>query len=253
MDYKIFTGNAVGYKNIIRNLNSQDNLNYKIGREYIICCVADGHSSEFFEYSNIGSELACKSAIEVINEEINTNKDRLILMLENENIQKRIYEKWMGMVREDYFKNHLRVYRTQYIKYSTTLIVVAITKKWKLYLKIGDGDIIVNKDGNFKKIIKTKNNKIVDSLGREDSFKNIMYCIEDLNDNDTDNIILFTDGYENSFLNEDELYKNLETTIYKYNSNIFSRMKLIATYNSYLSRLSKETSKDDISIIFLIK
>ncbi|MCR8745014.1 protein phosphatase 2C domain-containing protein [Romboutsia lituseburensis] len=253
MDYKVLKGSAIGYKNVIKNKNSQDSLKYKSSKDYIICSVADGHSSDFFEYSHIGSKLACDISIDVIENEVDKNKDDLLMMLNNEIIQKKIYDKWMFEVKEDYYKTHPKAYKIEYLKYSTTLVTVAMTKRYILYLKIGDGEIIVNNDKNFLKVVPTKNNNIVDSLGREDAFKNILFHVEDINDSAIDNIILFTDGYGNSFENEINLYKSLIKTINKYNSNIFSRLKLLKEYNLYLTKLSESNSKDDISIIFLIR
>lgn len=253
MDYKVLKGSATGYKNIIKNKDSQDSLKYKLSKDYIICSVADGHSSDFFEYSHIGSKLACDISIDVIENEVCKNKEDLLVMLNDEIIQKHIYDKWMHAVKEDYYKTHPKVYKIEYLKYSTTLVTVAITKQYILYLKIGDGEIIVNYSEKFSKVVPTKNNNIVDSLGREDAFKNILFYVEDINDRTIDNIILFTDGYGNSFESEINIYKSLIKTINKYNSNIFSRLRLLKEYNSYLTKLSELNSKDDISIIFIIR
>ncbi|MGL4913921.1 MAG: protein phosphatase 2C domain-containing protein [Romboutsia sp.] len=249
MDYKIFKGSATGYKNIVKNINSQDYLDYKFVKDSIICCVADGHSGEYFEFSHIGSKLACKAAIDTIEGIVDKNESEILAMLDDELIQKNIQELWMDMVNEDYRKDNPIVFKTQYLKYSTTLIVLLITKDFRLYLKLGDGNIVVKQQNEFKNVIPTKNHHIVDSLGRADSFKNIMYRIEN---NYVDSIILFTDGYENSFMDNDKLYKSLDSTINKYNGNIFSRLRLIKEYNLYLSKLSKSSSLDDISIIFII-
>ncbi|WP_270939881.1 protein phosphatase 2C domain-containing protein [Romboutsia lituseburensis] len=253
MDYKVLKGSAIGYKNIIKNNGSQDSLKYKSSKDYIICSVADGHSSDFFEYSHIGSKLACDISIDVIENEVDKNKEDILEMLKNEIIQKSIYDKWMAAVKDDYYKTHPKAYKIEYLKYSTTLVTVVVTKQYILYLKIGDGEIIVNDNKSFFKVVPTKSNNIVDSLGREDAFKNILFYVEDINDRTIDNIILFTDGYGNCFENEINLYKSLIKTINKYNSNIFYRLRLLKEYNSYLTKLSELNSKDDISIIFLIR
>lgn len=253
MDYKVLKGSAIGYKNIIKNNGSQDSLKYKLSKDYIICSVADGHSSDFFEYSHIGSKLACEISIDVIENEVDKNKDDILIMLNNKIIQKSIYNKWMDAVKDDYYKTHPKAYKIEYLKYSTTLVTVAVTKQYILYLKIGDGEIIVNDNKSFFKAVPTKSNNIVDSLGREDAFENILFYVEDINDRKIDNIILFTDGYGNCFESEINLYNSLIKTVNKYNSNIFYRLRLLKEYNSYLTKLSELNSKDDISIIFLIR
>lgn len=249
MGEKIFKGSAIGHKNILKSINSQDYLDYKFINDSIICCVADGHSGEYFEFSDIGSKLACKATIDIMENIVDKNENEILYMLKNKIIQQNIQDLWMSMVNEHYTKNNPVVFKTQYLKYSTTLLALLKTKDFVLYLKLGDGNIVVRQKNKFKKVIPTKNNKIVDSLGRSNSFENIMYHLE----NDyVDNIILFTDGYENSFINDDKLYKSLDITINRYNSNIFSRLRLMKEYNLYLSKLSKSSSLDDISIIFIL-
>ena len=252
MDYKIFQSSVVGYKNILKNSNSQDYLDYKILEDAIICAVADGHSGQVFEYSDIGSKLACYCVIEILEGLINVSKEDILKKLQDGIIQKSIQDRWMDLVEKNYKASNPVVFKTAYLKYSTTLISILITKKFRLYLKIGDGNIVIKDNEKFKKIIKTKDKKIVDSLGRYDSYENIMYHIEEVNKSNVDNIILFTDGYENSFTDDEKLYNSLETTINKYNRSVFSRMMLNKGYKTYLSKLSKNTSYDDISIIFII-
>ena len=252
MDHKIFQSSVVGYKNILKNFNSQDYLDYKILDRAIICTVADGHSGEFFKYSDTGSKLACHCAIEILEELIDIPKDNILEQLETGTIQKKIYERWMHLVDENYKVSNPVVFKTEYLKYSTTLISTLITEKFRLYLKIGDGSVVSENDGTFKKIINTKNKTIVDSLGRCDSYQNIMYYIEDINESKVDTIILFTDGYENSFKDNEKLYKSLDTTIKNYNRSVFSRRLLKKGYKAYLNKLSQSTSYDDISIIFIM-
>lgn len=250
MDYNVFANMITGYKNISKNLNSQDFLEYKILKDSIICCVADGHSTDFFKYSDMGSKLACKVSIDILTSLADLTKSELQNKLKNYEIQKNIYAEWMKLVDENYKSNNPLISITEYIKYSTTLVAILLTDEYRLYLKIGDGNIIVKDNKDFKELIKTKNNKIVDSLGRIDAYKNIMYLLEDNKDNKS--IILFTDGYEKGFPNNELLYKSLDETIKIYNKNVFSRERLKKTYKSQLNKLSKYTSQDDISIIFLI-
>ncbi len=252
MNYNIFECSVVGYKNVLKNLNSQDYLDYKILDNAIICTVADGHSGEFFKYSDIGSKIACKCSIKILEELINMDEENILKLLENETIQRRIFDQWMDLVENDYKKNKPRVYKPQYLKYSTTLVSILITDKFRLYLKIGDGEIVIKSNDMYKSIIKTKYKQIVDSLGRDDSYKNIMYHIEKSSELKVDNIILFTDGYENSFENNEKLYKSLDSTIKKYNKNVFSKELLKIEYKDYLNNLSKYESYDDISIIFIM-
>lgn len=252
MEYDLFEADIVGYKNIKKGKESQDYIDFKIINDAIICTVADGHSTDFFEYSSDGSRLACVSAIDILEKVIGKSLDEVKNELEKNNIQKLIYDKWMNLVNEHYKNANAIVFNTEYIKYSTTLVATLITKEFRLYLKIGDGNIVVKTRDSYKKILETKNKEVVDSLGRFEAYKNFIHYIEKNDENNKlDNMILFTDGYENSFTNEKILFQSLEKTINQYNKSVFSRWMLYKNYKSDLSKLSKDTSKDDISIIYI--
>lgn len=248
----IFKGEVVGYKNKIKRIGSQDYIDYKFFDNCIICAVADGHSTSYFEYSDIGAKLACKVSIEVLKDFIG-DIDYLEDSLREGVIQKLICDKWMASVDEHYRKFNPIVCKTEYIKYSTTLAVAFLKDEFRLYLKIGDGGIIQKSDSKYEKILDIQQKHILDSIGRCDSFKNIKYDIKKISKDykSEDWLIMFTDGYENSFSTEEELFKSLEVIISNYNKNIFSKLHLNTTCNNYLNKLSKEKTKDDISIIFV--
>lgn len=252
MEYNLFEADVVGYKNIKKGKESQDYLDYKIKNDSIICTVADGHSTDFFEYSSDGSRLACTSAINILERFIGKSFDEVKIELEEGNIQRLIYDKWMDLVNDHYKNINAIVFNTEYIKYSTTLVTTLITNEFRLYLKIGDGNIVVKSRGSYKKVLETKNKEVIDSLGRFEAYKNFIYYIEKNDEsNKLDYVILFTDGYENSFENEKMLFQSLEKTINQYNKSVFSRWMLFKNYKGYLSNLSKAVSKDDISIIYI--
>lgn len=251
MNYDVFKCSVVGYKNILKKGKSQDYIDYKIYNEGVICTVADGHSTSYFEYSDKGSELACKAGIEVLEKYINKDKDYLENELNEFHIQKKVYERWLELVNEHFKSINPVVFKTQYIKYSTTLICVLATDKFILFLNIGDGNIVIKNKDKYKKLIKNDNVHIVNSFGRNNAYINLNYRLEDIENYKNTNIILFTDGFEDSFKNDIELYQSLDKTVNKYSKNVFSRFILKKYYEKYLSNLSKDNSLDDISIIFL--
>ena len=169
MNYDVFKCSVVGYKNILKKGKSQDYIDYKIYNEGVICTVADGHSTSYFEYSDKGSELACKAGIEVLEKYINKDKDYLENELNEFHIQKKVYERWLELVNEHFKSINPVVFKTQYIKYSTTLICVLTTDKFILFLNIGDGNIVIKNKDKYKKLIKNDNVHIVNSFGRNNA------------------------------------------------------------------------------------
>lgn len=252
MRYELFSSSVVGYKNILNNSKSQDFIDYKRYKNAVICAVADGHSTSFFKYSGIGAEFACKACIEILEKYVDETEANVKVALDERIIQKQIYSRWMDLVNKDYTKNNPIVFRTQYIKYSTTLVATLINENFILYLKIGDGDIVIKSENKYQRVIKTVNKNVVDSLGRFNAYDHMNYKLYSAEEYKNSNIILFTDGYENSFNNDRDLFDSLDKTMYKYNKNIFSRGLLNKDYKKYLNNLSKNCSLDDISIIFII-
>lgn len=251
MEYKILKDSVIGYKNRLKNKKSQDYVDYKIIDDGVIGTIADGHSTDFFSYSDEGAKLACKAAMDVL-ENYQTNINELKKELEEYIIQKLICDRWKLLVDKHYKTINPVVYKTEYIKYSTTLLVALIRNTFRLYLKIGDGSIIDKKGNEFTRIINNKNSFIVDSIGRENSYEKIYYHLEEVNDdNELDCIILFSDGYENGFYSDEELFNSLQETILKYNKSVFSRIFLYNNYKKYLNKISETRSYDDISILFI--
>ena len=252
MEVDVFYSSVVGYKNIVKNKTSQDYCTYKKIKNGVIGALADGHSTDFFEYSHIGAKLACLASIQVLELYINKNNLDLIYKdLDSKKIQKDIYYKWKELI-DDYHKiNNPIVLKLEYVKYSATLAVVLINKDFKLYLNIGDSSILVKRKDNYIKILDNDDGIVVKSLGWEDAYNNIDYYYEKVNeDNKEDCIIIFSDGYSNGFDSYEEMIFDLNNTIQDYNKNIFSKYNLTNNYKKHLENISKYKSYDDITIMF---
>ena len=236
MKFNIFKSSVIGYKNLVKGSESQDYIDYKEDDKYIICSVADGHSTDFFKHSLEGARFACKASIEVLSENFDMDIKKLKEKLINYEIQKKIESRWRSLVEEHYKK-----------KYSTTLLSVLITDSFILYLKLGDGDIVLKSKDEYKVVINTRNNLTVDSLGREGEYRHIMYSLEKIEENESISI-----AYSNAFKNKLDLFNSIESTLQEYNKSIFSRFRLVNTYVNYLNSISKNITHDDISIVFIV-
>lgn len=251
MKYKVYKGSAVGYKNYIKNKNSQDNISFKQIKNGVIAVVADGHSTDYFEYSDKGSEYACKSTIEVL-EEYASKVNEIYKYLDTKEIQKKIYSRWREYVRIDYTKKFPIVRNIEYLKYSTTIVACLIADKIAVYIKLGDGGIVKKSENKYEEILEEYQIDIVKSIGLENSYNDIKYLVEEIDMKSSDAVVLFTDGYSDSFENKDIMYEDIENTLYHYNKNVFSKALFYKTYPNYLKLLSEKKSKDDISIIYVV-
>ncbi len=254
MKYYILNESITGYKNKEKSKKSQDSMAFIINEDYIILSVADGHSTEFFKYSKEGANFACQTVLNVLN--INCKNSRCLLKenLKNEKIQREIYDNWMNLVAQHYRTYDNLAYKTEYLKYSTTLIGLLLTNEFTLCLRVGDGNIVIKDANGYRAVFEHKNEcRVIDSLGRFNSYKFINYKFENIRADELSLVSIFTDGYENSFRNYEKLEESLEEMMKTYNKNVFTRNKLIQNYKEYLVRLSEKKSKDDITIINMIK
>lgn len=263
MKYDIFSSSTVGYKNKMKNKGSQDYLIHKRLENGVICAIADGHGIKRCKYSYKGSEFACNACVDILTELYNYIKnlddDALEILIKelkkDKRIEKNIQKKWRDYVISHYKTKIPNVYDIDYVLYGTTLIGVLLTDNVKLYLQIGDGDII-EYDNEFNLVEYTKASKVkgvLNSMYLDDAYRYIDLKIEKVNKAYIDSIILFSDGFTNSFKTYKDLDETLKYTISQYRKNVFTKYNLKKTYKKYLESLSTNNSKDDISIIFILQ
>lgn len=262
MKYDIFSSSVVGYKNKLKDKGSQDYLRCENLEDGVICAIGDGHGIRRCKYSYKGSEFACNACIDILTDLYikirNTDENSLENLVEelrkDESIQKNIQQKWRQYVIEHYKTKVPNVYDIDYVLYGTTLIGVLLTKKFRIYLQIGDGDII-EYTNHFNLIEYNKDSKVygvLNSMYLDDAYKYIDLKIDTINKQDIDALVMFSDGFTNSFRTYNELSESLRYTINQYRKNVFTRYNVNKEYKKYLESLSRNNSKDDISIIFVL-
>ena len=250
MKFYVFDKSVVGYKNIIKNKSSQDYLKVEKLQDGLICTIGDGHSSDFFTKSGKGAKFACEVTVDTFKKYINEDINNMKNLLDNKILQKEIYDKWKSKVDLDIQKSLPRAFKYNYLKYGTTLLGVLIKADFILYIKLGDGDILLKKNEEIERALLFRNNSIVDSLVEDKSYEKMIFKIEK-NNKDISDVIIFSDGFENSFNYYNQMIDSLNNTIREYKKNVFSKYRLEKTYEIYLNKLSKNKSVDDISIIFV--
>ena len=250
MKFYVFDRSIVGYKNIIKNKTSQDYLKVENTGESLICTIADGHSSDFFTQSYLGAKFACEGAIYVLKKYINCDINKMTILLKNKTIQQEIYEKWRELTFLDMKEKLPNIFKFNFLKYGTTLLIILINKDYILYMKLGDGNILINENNKINKILPDCKKDIVDSMPQYKSYEKVQYKIQSNKNNITD-IVMFSDGFEKSFICYDEMIKDIKNTMNAYKKNVFFRYNLEKNYSNYLEDLSKKKGFDDISIIFV--
>ncbi len=186
----------------------------------LILAVADGHGSDKHFRSDIGAQLATKTAVDVLREfsEHRPKDGRLSLMMER--LPAAIELQWKQAVRDHLDANPvgdatdepaatITEHPARYIAYGTTLLSVLVEQDFIVYLQLGDGDILtVSPNGNVKRAIRADPNLIANqttSLCLPEARKYFHTQFQTIAADPPALVMLSTDGYSNSFEDADFL------------------------------------------------
>lgn len=250
-----------GFSHKRQNKPNQDAIAWQQnlpGKPPVILAVADGHGSAKNFRSHKGSEVAVKVAINTLNdfwaniEAVNNVSS--IKRLAEEKLPREIVDRWLKIVQYDLDKNPLTDSEMDLVKgkaaiaYGSTLLAVLATDTFILFLQLGDGDIlIVSKENNVSRAISKDPRLIANettSLCVPESWRDLKLAFLPVNDFPT-MILLSTDGYSNSFNDDQDFFKVafdlrkiLEEKSFEFlSSNIVS----------WLNETSEKGSGDDIT------
>ncbi|OQB45839.1 MAG: hypothetical protein BWY02_02419 [bacterium ADurb.Bin157] len=190
------------------------------GKLPVIIAVADGHGSSKSFRSHKGSDFAVKVAINTLNDflvNIRTlSSVSSIKRLAEEKLSREVVDRWFKIVQYDLSKNPLTDSETDLLSgnaavaYGSTLLSVLVTDTFILFLQLGDGDIlIVSEDDNVSRAIPKDPRLIANettSLCRPESWRDINLAFLPVNDFPK-MIMLSTDGYSNSFNDDQDFFK----------------------------------------------
>ncbi len=231
----------------------------------VILSVADGHGSSNCPYSKSGSQIAVNVFCEMLNklcDSYSENMNLLLAFLHREGssqFAKLIDYEWKRRVllahknqKRDIpldkkgAKDKAKIYQL----YGTTLLGVMITKEFIFAFQIGDGDIMyVTKNGVIPFIV---SNKLLGtethSLSSINSWKHsISKTQKDIHENAECSIMLSTDGFANSFANDNDFHNaclEYHNAIKQHGSKTVQK-----NLGGWLRETSKCGSGDDITLL----
>ena len=269
MNYRSFACSERGAEHEKNDMVCQDSAINYIDKDLavMIIAVADGHGSAECFRSDTGSRFAVECAVECIknfiltirenNISVNEKKDELLAQLSNS-----IIAAWNEKIEKDYINNliltesnilELTEDKKEHIGqvYGTTLISAAMVDDYWFGLQIGDGKcVVLNKDGNFCQPVPDDEKcfmNITTSMCDSDASNEFRYYF------DVDKpsaIFLGTDGVDNSFENEVQLYELYRRIADDFAGKDFDEE--IKEVKKFLPLLTKRGSGDDVSIAGII-
>jgi Protein phosphatase 2C len=244
----------------------------------LILAVADGHGSAKSFRSDRGSRFAVTTAIEVIQEFLLAipRKDTHLSIVKNmEDLVKRLLprkltDRWKDTVREHFQEYRFTdvekktlldkegekglnsIHDNPFLAYGSTLLVVAITESFILYLQLGDGDILsIDDDGKTTRPL-LKNPDLIGnettSLCMDNAWNQFQIKLEPQNDQTPIPalILLSTDGYSNSYAADEEFFKIGRDYLQEIRANGIESID--RQLENFLKEISTGGSGDDITL-----
>jgi hypothetical protein len=252
-----------------------------VGPPPVILAVSDGHGSPRSFRSDAGAMAAVQIAIERTKEFIdhfnvqNHPPDVIRDTIQN-NLPKEIVRSWKKEIAEHFSKNpfdnedmrkaeadvgrskanDLRDEQGFYLAYGATLLIIAVTESYIIYLQLGDGDILVVADDGEKVEIpipsdKSKMGNETDSLCLQNAQNLFRSSFQILGDWRPDLIAVSTDGYSNSFADVGSFQKIGPDFLKLVRSHGVEYVQ--RELGSWLNQASESGSGDDITLGLIVR
>jgi len=283
--WRVIQKSVIGTSHVRSGLPNQDSIDKYVSNEKsglpLILAVSDGHGSAKSFRSDTGSRFAVISAIEVIKkifEECFKNKNISYSLIKDElenRLPQKIVRAWREKVDLDFEMNpftkleisnievnnivkNIEILKDNiYVVYGATLLIAVLTDSFMFYMQLGDGDILnVYEDGKTLRPFDEKDERLIanetTSLCSKDSWNEFKIKFYPLTDDFKfpELIILSTDGYSNSFRNEESFLK-VGTDIWELLKN--EGFEYVCKNLEKWLMASSEKSGDDITIGIIIK
>ncbi|XMB86684.1 PP2C family serine/threonine-protein phosphatase [Mycoplasmatota bacterium WC44] len=236
-------GTVIGEKHIQNGTVCEDANSVYQDDEILIIVIADGHGSDKYEYSNIGSQLACDLLVKILKE--NSTSDKLKEKLKSDLIDTFITtweEECLNFYNQS---NQPRVSKHEAIeKFGSTCLFVMLMDGKMISGKIGDGNVfLVSSRIDYPFGEDYEHSNITKSLISDDASDDFEIIELELQ---RGVIVLSTDGHVNSFATKDVFENHLNML-----SSLVVRDGVEPIKNEFynlLSKISKEGCGDDISM-----
>jgi len=168
---EVLNCSVIGASHLRSGLPCQDSSLYYIGETYTIIAVADGHGDPIHDLSKIGAELAVHSAIDILKmlaDDVAVKKNVSLSRMVSDDFPRLVVRRWRETVRDDFFNrtassedDFLDEETDIYSRYGTTLIAAIITETNIMYVQIGDGDIVLLREGGSYEILSSNDQSLV--------------------------------------------------------------------------------------------
>jgi serine/threonine protein phosphatase PrpC len=263
--WRVITASVRGFTHIRQDKPNQDAVGYwQSGiATPLILAVADGHGSDRSFRSEIGSQFAVAAALTTLRDFIERQESPYplsgIKRLAEEKLPQRLVQLWQKYVR-GHCENHpfsmaereLLGQRPETVAYGSTLLAVLVTEAFIIYWQLGDGDILsVQPSGEVERPLPTDERLLgneTTSLCLEQAWQEFRFRFQVIDEKMRPAFILLTtDGYANSFPNEQDFLQVASD----FHQMLVVEQKITEVEQQlpqWLNEVSQQGSGDDISV-----
>lgn len=197
----------------------------------LVLAVSDGHGAPECLRSDEGSRLAAEVTTEVIHESLSSESSpSVIKRWAQEKLPRQIVRRWRDVVADHLAENPFvkedwaqleaevgvaerrRVALDPAVAYGATLLSVIVARNFILYLQLGDGDILsVSETGQVARPPLPTDERLfaneTTTICVSDAWRDFRSYLHVITDSSPVLVLACTDGYANSFRDEDEFLK----------------------------------------------
>jgi serine/threonine protein phosphatase PrpC len=199
----------------------------------LIVAVSDGHGSAKYFRSHIGSRLAVEIALKLGEEFLNGQPDlknlSAIKRTAEERLPQEMARRWRAAIEGHLESNPISAEESSALEassgaaarealmanpthaYGATILTVLVEESFIVYLQLGDGDIVlVSEQGEVERPLPKDERLFANettSLISRDAWSDFRFGFQSLVGAHPALILVSTDGYANSFVNEEAFFK----------------------------------------------
>ena len=273
-------GSVRGASHARTGLPNQDALGWlqKAGSgRLLIVAASDGHGSAKYFRSHVGSRLAVEAAIALAQEFLNGQPDlknlSAIKRTAEERLPQELSRRWKEAVEAHIGSNPITVEELDALEksdgvnaretisskpthaYGATILTVLVEESFILYLQLGDGDILLVSDGGGVERPLPRDERLfaneTTSLSSQSAWSDFRFGFQTLVGPPPALILLSTDGYANSFVNEDAFLKVGTDLLEMIRADGLD--KVSDSLEAWLTEASASGSGDDITLALICR
>jgi serine/threonine protein phosphatase PrpC len=274
MKWRMIGKTVRGASHVRAELPNQDAIYWEQSAKTasFILAVSDGHGSNKCFRSHIGSNLAVHTAARVLRDLVDGQPDlgnlTAVKRMAEERLPQTLVRQWKSVVEEHLTQNAFTeqewsrlaekegeksrqlVEANPLLAYGATLITALLTEHFVLYLQLGDGEILsVSGSGEVSRPMPADERLIANettSLCGPDSWRDFRLALQTLSTTPPALVFLSTDGYPNSFRDDEGFFKVATDLLDMIRSDGIE--KVDSNLEGWLSEASRAGSGDDITV-----